>query len=125
MPVDIQIILIYNICMSKRKKQSKTPISKKGEKIYQKEIKNKVEPKMSGNFLALNVKTKDYFIADNIIQADNKGRRRYPNEVFYIKKIGSPAAISIAVFKFLNQILAYFLLHANKKFDFWGCFFAI
>jgi hypothetical protein len=35
------------------------------------------------------------------------------------------ASISIAVFKFLNQMLAYFLLHANKKFDFLGYFFAI
>ena len=35
------------------------------------------------------------------------------------------ASISIAVFKFLNQILAYFLLHANKKFDFFGYFFVL
>jgi len=83
--------------MSKTKKQS--PISKKGEKIYQQEIKSKVEPKMSGKFLALNVKTKDYFIADKIIQADKKARRKYPNEVFYIKKIGSPATVSFRGFR--------------------------
>lgn len=85
--------------MKKLKKQPNLSISKKGEKIYQQYIKDQVEPKMSGRFLALNTKTKDYFVADNIIQADKKARRKYPKEIFYIKRIGSPASISFRGFR--------------------------
>jgi hypothetical protein len=63
----------------------------KGEKIYA-EIKEKLEPTLNNKFVAIEVESGDYFIGNDAIDAGDKARERYPSSVFFLVRIGYPAA---------------------------------
>ncbi|MBA7556693.1 hypothetical protein ES705_49409 [subsurface metagenome] len=63
----------------------------KGEKIYG-EIKEKLEPTLNNKFVAIEVDSGDYFIGNDAIEATNKARGKYPSSVFFLARIGYPAA---------------------------------
>ncbi|MCW3130931.1 MAG: hypothetical protein N2V75_12670 [Methanophagales archaeon] len=63
----------------------------KGERIYA-EIKEKLEPTLNNKFVAIEVDSGDYFIGNDAIEAANKARERYPSSVFFLVRIGYPAA---------------------------------
>ncbi|MBC8521346.1 MAG: hypothetical protein ISS94_02925 [Candidatus Syntrophoarchaeum sp.] len=63
----------------------------KGEKIYG-EIKEKLEPTLNNKFVAIEVDSGDYFIGNDAIEAADKARERYPGSVFFLVRIGHPAA---------------------------------
>ncbi|MFQ6061960.1 MAG: hypothetical protein ACE5J9_02130 [Methanosarcinales archaeon] len=65
----------------------------KGERIYL-SLKNKLEPTHKDEIVAIDVDTGEYFLGKNTIEAVKKGRKKYPNKVFYTVKIGHKAVHS-------------------------------
>ncbi len=73
--------------MDKIRIVDKNALVEKGKEIYRK-IKDKLEPVHKGEIVAIEVKTGDYFIGKDMVEADEKAREKYPDEVFYFNKIG-------------------------------------
>ena len=63
----------------------------KGKEIYAK-IKDRLEPAHKGEFVAIEVDTGDYFVGNDPIEADRKARKKYPDAVFFLARIGYRAA---------------------------------
>lgn len=66
---------------------NKYEIAEKGEQLYEK-IKEVLEPEHKGEIVAINVNTGDYFLGKTPQEAEKKARERFPDEVFYIKRVG-------------------------------------
>ncbi|OGZ72105.1 MAG: hypothetical protein A2908_04405 [Candidatus Staskawiczbacteria bacterium RIFCSPLOWO2_01_FULL_38_12b] len=62
-------------------------IVNKGKRIYEK-IKSKYQPKYNGKFLAIEVDSKDVFFADSSVKAVEAAKKKYPDKVFFVVKIG-------------------------------------
>ena len=63
-------------------------ISKEGEKLYKSLIKKKFESKNKGKIIVFELKNKEYFLGKTPIEALKKARVKYPNKIFYTKRIG-------------------------------------
>ncbi len=70
-------------------------IARDGSAIYE-EIKIKYEPSHHGKFLAIDIESKETFLADTSAEAVALARAAHPNKVFYVKKIGFDAAETMA-----------------------------
>jgi hypothetical protein len=70
-------------------------VATQGAIIYQ-EIKMQHEPAENGKFLAIDIDSKDVYIADSSAEAVVKARIQHPNKVFYVVKIGFDAAETMA-----------------------------
>jgi len=67
-------------------------IVKKGEEIYQRKFKTKYEPSFNGQFLVIEIESEEGFLGNTSVEALEKAREKYPQRLFYIKKIGSLVA---------------------------------
>ncbi len=64
--------------------------------IYDAELRHKLEPHEHGRYLALEVETGDYEIADSFGGANQKLRERHPLPVkYFVFRIGYPAAVKM------------------------------
>ena len=70
-------------------------IAARGEALYQQNIRNKVESMHKGKFLAIDIKTGDYAIADEDLAATDSLLAKHPDATVYGLRIGFPAAYRI------------------------------
>ncbi len=70
-------------------------IASRGEKLYQQNIRAKVEADHKGRFLAVDIETGDYAIADEDLEATDRLLSKQPNALVYGLRIGFPAAYRI------------------------------
>ncbi|MFH1049148.1 MAG: hypothetical protein V1732_05805 [Patescibacteria group bacterium] len=63
-------------------------VSQKGEEIYKNKLKSVLEPKENGKFVAIEVVSGDYFLGDTILEALEKGRKKYPDRLLHTIKVG-------------------------------------
>jgi len=66
-----------------------------GARIYERDIRAQVEPENDGRFIAIDVPSGDYEIADEMLESIDCLRSRHPNTVPYIHRIGHPAAFTL------------------------------
>jgi hypothetical protein len=66
-------------------------VVRRGEEIYQRDLKSKVEPIHNGEILVLDIDTGDYEIDREEVAALKRAIDRHPNGTRYIKRIGFPA----------------------------------
>ena len=70
-------------------------VASRGEAIYKKQIRNKVEPKHKGKFLVIDIETGEYEMnADDLI-ATKRLLAKHPDAVIYGLQIGFPTAYRI------------------------------
>ena len=69
----------------------KDEIALKGQRIYDQNLREKLEKEHWGEIVTIEVETGDYFLGKRGIEAIKKARGKYPNAVFYSVKIGFPA----------------------------------
>jgi hypothetical protein len=62
-----------------------------GQDIYDRTLKAKLEPAHRGEFVVINVANGDYFVDPDEERAIHLAQTRYPDEVFYIGRVGYPA----------------------------------
>ena len=75
-------------------KHERSGLATRAHAIYDAELRHKVEPNENGRYLALEVETGDYEIADRFRDANKKLRERHPlPTLFFTFRIGYPAAI--------------------------------
>lgn len=67
-------------------------VAKRGEAIYQEQIKPLVDPVHFGKFLVIDVETGDYEIGKRMIVASKKLRERHPEAITYGVRVGFLAA---------------------------------
>ena len=77
------------------KKADLQKIANEGAKIYS-QIKIKYEPKENGKFLAINIDTKNAYLANTSAEAVELARQKHPKKVFYVVKIGFDVAETMA-----------------------------
>ncbi|OGY35407.1 MAG: hypothetical protein A3E36_01775 [Candidatus Andersenbacteria bacterium RIFCSPHIGHO2_12_FULL_45_11b] len=70
-------------------------IAKKGERIYVKKEKT-LSAAHKGEYMAIQVDTGDYFLGETGGIAIEKAKKRYPEDVFYLVKIGFSATQTLA-----------------------------
>ena len=61
--------------------------SKRAHTIYEK-IRQGVEVKHRGKFLALEPDSGEYFLGDDELGAINNGKAKYPDKLFYLFRVG-------------------------------------
>jgi hypothetical protein len=81
-------------------------IAKEGTKVYER-IKSDYDPKERGKFMAIEIDTKSVYLAETSAEdvrcpdAD-AARKKHPNKIFYVVKIGFDVAETMA-HSFLNK----------------------
>ena len=79
-------------------KYERSEFGARAHAIYDAELRHKLEPHEHGRYLALEVETGDYEIADSFGGANEKLRERHPLPVkFFVFRIGYPAAVRMGV----------------------------
>ncbi len=77
-------------------------IAREGNAIYE-EVKSEFEPDHHGKFLAIDIESKDHYLADTSADAVASARIAHPEKVFYVKKIGFDAAETMASLTLTNN----------------------
>ncbi len=62
-----------------------------GRSIYERDIRVYLEPKELGRYIAINVLTGEYTLADSAQEAEDEAFERWPSEVFYTVRVGYAA----------------------------------
>ncbi len=70
-------------------------ISRRGKEIYQKKIKQLVEPQEKGKFIVIDVESDDYEVDDEATVASDRLRQRRPEAIGFLGKVGYRAAYSL------------------------------
>lgn len=66
-----------------------SPFAQKGEDIYRQRILPEIsEEALKGKIVAIEVESGDYFIDDNSLKAITHAQTKYPDKMFYLKRIG-------------------------------------
>jgi len=65
----------------------------KGDAIY-KAIESELLPEHEGEVVAIDVESGDYFLGKTGIEATDKAKKRHPDKIFYLVRIGAPAYVS-------------------------------
>ncbi len=70
-------------------------IAQEGDKIYQ-EIKSKYEPHENGKYLAIEIESKDVYMAEDSVEAMQLARKAHPGKIFYLVRIGFDSVETLA-----------------------------
>jgi len=65
-----------------------------GQEIYDSKVKQLLEPKSNGLFVAIEPTTSSYFVGNTILEAIEKAELTSPNANFHVVRIGFAATIS-------------------------------
>lgn len=71
---------------------SNDEIVRRGQELYEREIRAKVEPQHSGRFLVLDIDSADFDVADTAIEAIQRIKLRHADPALYILRVGHDAA---------------------------------
>jgi hypothetical protein len=77
-------------------------ISQKGHQRFE-ELEPELDKTHHGWFVAIEAYSGDYFLGKTMIEADQKAQEKYPDKVFYVGRIGYPAAVSFRGYAPLNK----------------------
>ncbi len=61
---------------------------RRGREIYDRELKHKLEPEHNDEIVVINIVNGDYFVDPDEDRAIDAALERYPDEVFYIGRVG-------------------------------------
>ena len=76
--------------------RQRSELASRAHAIYDAQLRRQLEPHENGRYLALEVETGDYEIANSIVAANQKMRERHPlPALFFTFRIGYPAAVKM------------------------------
>ncbi len=67
-------------------------VSRRGKEIYERSIRREVEPEHDGRFVAVDVESGEYALADDELEAFDRAREKAPEGVLFLIRVGYPAA---------------------------------
>ena len=71
-------------------------LAKVAEQLYEEKLRSKLEPHHNGEIVVIDVESGDYFLGQNLHEANEKARKKHPNNIFYAIKVGFPAIYSFS-----------------------------
>ena len=71
------------------------PLVKEGQRFYDEQLRNMLEPEHTGRFVAVEPFAGKYFMADTAIAALQLGRHALPDSLFFLVRVGHRAAHKI------------------------------
>lgn len=74
-------------------------VARRGDEIYDRDIRAIVEPEHDGKFLVLDIESGDYEIDDDEFEANRRSKEAHPDGVRYLIRVGYPAAFSFGVLR--------------------------
>ena len=66
-------------------------IARLGRGIYERDLRTSLESQARGRYIAINVLTGEYALADSAQEAEDDAFERWPSEVFYTVRVGYAA----------------------------------
>lgn len=66
-----------------------------GKAIYDEQLRSQLEPVRNGEFVAIDVESRDYEVAPALLDAVNALRARRPEVVPYVHRVGHSAAFKL------------------------------
>ena len=63
-------------------------VAERGQKIYEERLKPILEPTQKGRFIAIEVGSGEYFVADTLLEALQTAKKKHPDKIFYTVKVG-------------------------------------
>ncbi|MBA3426228.1 MAG: hypothetical protein H0U04_17210 [Rubrobacter sp.] len=75
----------------------KDEIARRGKELYERRVREEVEAggANEGRFLAIDVDSGDYEVGDDALGATAKLRRKKPDAVVYLMRVGRPTAFRL------------------------------
>jgi hypothetical protein len=70
-------------------------LSEQGQRFYDEHLRDLLEPKHSGEFVAIEPDTESYFLGSTGLAALHAGREALPGKLFYLLRVGSDAAYRV------------------------------
>ena len=70
-------------------------LTERSEALYREKLQAILEPTHRGEFLAIEPESEDYFLGKDFDHAMNHLRKRHPDRLVFVMRIGYPAAIEI------------------------------
>ena len=74
---------------------SSEEIVERGEQMYAHNIRDKVETKYKGKFLALDIETGEYEIDGDMLAALDRAKAKHAEAALYVVRIGFPSAVKL------------------------------
>jgi len=71
----------------------KDAFADRGEKIFR-SFEEKLKPQYVGRLVAVEIESGDYFLGRTGSEAVAEAKKKYPNKIFYLARVGARAAIS-------------------------------
>jgi hypothetical protein len=72
-------------------------VARRGREIYEREIRARVEPEHAGRFVVVDVRSGDYEIADEDLEASDRLLERRPDAMLYGQPVGEPGLPSVRI----------------------------
>jgi len=63
-------------------------LTRKGEEIYQQELKADLEQRNIGGYVAIEVESRRHFVGTTKEEAVAEAKKEYPNKIFFVRRIG-------------------------------------
>jgi len=63
-------------------------LAERGQAIYDKQLREKLEPDHAGRFVAIEPQSGQYFLGDTTDEALSKAEQAHPNKLFHLIRIG-------------------------------------
>ncbi len=76
----------------KTRRLSRDEIGRRGSEIYETKLRRNLEPTLADQFVAIDVETSDYEVADEAYLAGEELRKRLSDPQIFIARIGHRAA---------------------------------
>ena len=71
-------------------------LSEKAKRFYDEQLKAELEPRENGKFIAIEPDSRKYFLAKTAVEAIEEGRAVLPGKMFFLARVGYPAAHKIS-----------------------------
>ena len=71
------------------------PLSESGQRLYDERLRGILEPEHTGEFVAIEPDTEQYFLGSTGLAALRAGREALPGKLFYLLRVGSDAAYRV------------------------------
>ena len=72
------------------------PLVESGRRFYDERLKGELEPGHTGRYVAIEPESGRYFLADTGTEALLEARRALPESLFYLARVGHPAADTLS-----------------------------
>jgi hypothetical protein len=82
--------------MVQPKKVNAKRLAEVAQQLYDEKLRPQLEPRYEGKIVVIDAESGDYFMGETLHEANEKARKKYPDNVFYAIKVGYPAVYSFS-----------------------------